>query len=76
MQIQTSLRYTHLAKTGIVYNDVHIWCIENFGLPGERYLYHPYLTDLMTYVFKEEKDAVLFNLRWGGEIKKLTNKLV
>ena len=76
MNVQVSLPYTDLIDSEIAYNDVHIWCIENFGLPGDRYLYQTILTNHMTYIFTDEKDAVLFNLRWGGKIKNLTTEVV
>jgi hypothetical protein len=42
--------------------------VELFGLPGERYI-----TDLtrhsMTWSFRDDRDAVLFRLKFGGAVK-------
>lgn len=54
-------------KNDFTYNEMHIWCLDNFGLTGSRYLYRPG-DKFMTYSFREENDAVLFSLRWGGSI--------
>lgn len=43
--------------------DVHIWVLENLGLPGHRYRYEP-CDHGLTYVFESEQDAILFSLRW------------
>ena len=45
------------------FNEVHIWVIETFGLPGHKFEYQPEYID-MVYRFKYEKDAVMFSLRW------------
>ncbi len=40
------------------WNDTCAMVLEVFGLPGNRFMYHPY-EDYMTFDFKSEKD---FNL--------------
>ena len=40
------------------------WAIEQFGLPGDKYTTHP-TEHYMDFYFKDEKDAVHFELRWG-----------
>ena len=46
------------------WNEVCAWVLEEFGLPGDRYITHPDL-DAMTYLFRDSKDAVLMTLRWA-----------
>ena len=43
-------------------SEIHIWMIENLGLPGHRYQYHPSFD--VVYKFKDERDAIWFKLRW------------
>ena len=45
------------------WDDVCVWAIEQFGLPGERYTTHP-VEDYMDFVFESSKDAVYFTLKW------------
>ena len=71
MTTSVSLALSDLASQVIFPNEVHIWSVEMFGLTGDRYLYHPALNH-MIYEFTDEKDAVMFMLRWGGQIVKLT----
>ena len=40
------------------------WAIEHFGLPGDRYMTHP-TEDFMDFVFRDDKDAAFFKLRWS-----------
>jgi hypothetical protein len=40
-----------------------IWALENFGLPGDRYITHP-TEEYMDFYFNDSEDAVLFSLRW------------
>jgi hypothetical protein len=41
-----------------------IWAIEQFGLPGKRYICKP-TENHMDFNFNEEKDSILFALRWA-----------
>ena len=43
--------------------DVHIWVLENLGLPGGRYRFE-LSDDGITYAFVTEQDAMHFSLRW------------
>jgi len=45
------------------WDDVCVWAIEQFGLPGERYTTHP-VEDHMDFVFESSQDAVYFTLKW------------
>ena len=45
------------------WDDVCVWAIEQFGLPGERYTTHP-VEDYMDFVFENSKDAVHFKRKW------------
>lgn len=45
------------------WNEICAWCIEQFGLPGTRFTWHPDLQHMDFYFVKEE-DAVHFSLRW------------
>ena len=45
------------------WDDVCVWTIVQFGLPGERYTTHP-VEDYMDFVFESSKDAVHFTLKW------------
>jgi len=66
---QVKVTYPGLAADGTQCNELHIWMIENFGLPGGRYMYHPEIR-FLSYSFREEKDAVFFTLRWGARVYK------
>lgn len=46
------------------WNETCAWAIEQFGLPGNRFTTH-LKEDYMYFHFKDEKDAILFELRWG-----------
>lgn len=46
------------------WNDICIWAIETFGLPGVKFVWHPH-DDYMDFVFEDERDATLFLLRWA-----------
>lgn len=46
------------------WNQVCIWAIEEFGLPGDKYKTE--LTeDYMIFDFNKKEDAALMLLRWG-----------
>jgi hypothetical protein len=45
------------------WNDTCIWAIENFGLPGHRFATKA-TQDYIDFYFQDEKDALLFSLRW------------
>jgi hypothetical protein len=45
------------------WDEVCMWAIEEFGLPGDRYTTHP-TEDHMDFVFQYSQDAIYFKLRW------------
>jgi hypothetical protein len=47
-----------------MWDEICAWAIENFGLPGNRFEWHP-TEDYMEFLFYDEKDAIHFELRWG-----------
>jgi hypothetical protein len=47
-----------------IWDEICAWSIENFGLPGNRFEWHP-TEDYMEFLFYDEKDAIHFELRWG-----------
>lgn len=44
--------------------NVCIWIVEQFGLPGERYVMHPDKEE-MTVLFRNAKDYEWMLLKWG-----------
>ena len=46
------------------WDDVAMWGIEHFGLPGERYITEINVND-MTWWFRDEQDRLVFVLRNG-----------
>ena len=50
-----------------LWNSVAARAIEQFGLPGDRYVCHANV-HYMDYVFTSEKDAIMFSLEHGGII--------
>lgn len=47
----------------INWNETCAWAVENYGLPGDRFVTHP-TEDYMDFIFKDECDAIHFSLRW------------
>lgn len=45
------------------WNEICAWAIEQYGMPGTKFSWHP-LTDYMDFYFYDEKDAIHFSLRW------------
>ena len=50
--------------TGEKWTETCEWVIEQFGLPGDRFVYHA-TRDWMQFEFLDEQDAVFFSLRWS-----------
>lgn len=53
------------AENETQWNDISIWCIETFGLPGNRYI-TDISTEHMTWSFRSNRDAVFMRLRFGA----------
>jgi hypothetical protein len=47
-----------------IWNEICAWVLEQYGLPGNKYHWHP-KTDYMEFNFYDEKDAIHFILRWS-----------
>jgi hypothetical protein len=47
------------------WNELLAWTVETFGLPGECMQFHP-TADFMDFVFDNEQDALVFQLKTGG----------
>jgi len=39
------------------------WAMEQFGLPGDKFITHP-TEEYMDFMFKNEEDAIHFSLVW------------
>jgi hypothetical protein len=60
----TRVRISWTVSSGIpTCNDTCAWAIEKFGLPGDNFNTHC-TEDYMDFIFKDEKDAIHFALRW------------
>lgn len=46
------------------WDEIFIWCVEQYGPPGKRFMTTAN-TDHMDFMFEDERDAVLFTLRWS-----------
>jgi hypothetical protein len=46
------------------WNETCAWAVEQYGLPGDKYITHP-TEDYMDFYFADERDAIHFELRWG-----------
>ena len=46
------------------WNETCIWAIQQFGLPGDKFVTRT-TEDYMDFYFVDEKDAIHFELRWG-----------
>ena len=46
------------------WNETCAWAIEQFGLPGNKFETHA-TEDYMDFYFKDERDAILFQLARG-----------
>jgi len=47
-----------------IWNEICVWAVEQFGLPGDRFQWVPEKSH-MEFYFKDEKDAIHFTLRWS-----------
>jgi hypothetical protein len=49
------------------WNEVCVWAIKMFGLPGDRFQTHANV-HYMDFVFKSNKDALMMAIQWEGQI--------
>jgi hypothetical protein len=47
------------------WNELLAWTVETYGLPGDRVTFHPGKRN-MYFVFTNENDALMFQLKSGG----------
>jgi hypothetical protein len=53
-------------QTISTWNELLAWVAETYGLPGDRVSFHP-KPDWMDFTFKDENDALMFQLKTSGE---------
>lgn len=63
MQQVTKVKLPWTLRKSDSWGDICAWAIENYGLPGYRYTWHP-KGECMEFHFVEEKDAMHLMLRW------------
>jgi hypothetical protein len=59
-----TIRWGAGAENETQWNDISIWCIETFGLPGDLYI-TDISTEHMTWFFRSDQDAVFMKLKYG-----------
>ena len=64
MQAGTRVRIPWTKGDIIDWNETCAWAIEKFGLPGDKFTTDP-TVDYMDFYFKDERDAILFELTHG-----------
>ena len=64
MQAGTRVRIPWKKGDIIDWNEICAGAIKQFGLPGNKYTTHA-TEDYMDFYFKDECDAILFELTWG-----------
>jgi hypothetical protein len=57
------LKWEKGKDTSYFWNEACAWAVENFGLPGDKYMTHP-KEDYMLFLFKNSEDAMMFTLKW------------
>ncbi len=45
------------------WDEVCVWAVEQFGLPGNKFITHP-TEEYMNFMFKNKEDAIHFSLVW------------
>ena len=65
MQAGTRVRIPWQTNNDIpTWNQKCAWAVETFGLPGDKFDTHA-TEDYMDFYFKDERDAILFELTCG-----------
>lgn len=64
MPAGTRVRISWIKGDTIDWNETCAWAIEQFGLPGNKFETHA-TEDYMDFYFKDERDAILFELTCG-----------
>ena len=67
MSITIRVPWTDPYNHGDAWNELLAWTVETYGLPGDsdKFSFHP-TADFMDFMFKEENDAMMFQLKTGG----------
>ena len=53
--------------THITHANIYSWTVEMFGLPGNRFMFHP-TSRAMEFEFTDSDDALLFALRFSERV--------
>jgi len=61
---KVTLEWRYGSDASESWNEICAWVIEQFGMPGTRYTWHP-TEDYMQFYFHHEEDAIHFILRWS-----------
>ena len=65
MQVGTRVRISWQTNHDIpTWNETCAWAVEQFGLPGDRFSTHA-TEEYMDFYFRDERDAILFQLARG-----------
>ena len=64
MEITIEVPWSREHHTNAQWDDLCAWTIETYGLPGSRFMWHPRY-DAMDFVFTDENDALMFQLKTG-----------
>jgi hypothetical protein len=59
VQIQWTKKFDEPAA----WNEACAWAVEQFGLPGDKYMTHA-TQDAMDFLFKNQEDAIMMTLKW------------
>jgi hypothetical protein len=58
------LNWAHGRDDITMWNKICASCIQEFGLPGDKFEWHP-SEEHMDFVFKDPRDALIFQLMWA-----------
>lgn len=61
---KVTLEWTRGRDSVPIWNEICAWTIDKFGLPGDKFTWHP-TEDYMIFDFVDERDAIHFMLRWS-----------
>lgn len=67
MSVIVKIHWSREFENEKMWNEVCIWAIEYFGLPGDRFETRANV-NYMEFIFKSRKDALLMALRWNAEL--------
>jgi hypothetical protein len=62
--IKVRLEWTPERDSIPIWNEICAWSIEQFGLPGDKFEWHP-TEECMEFYFYDERDAIQLMLRWS-----------